>query len=91
MLQPRDFKDVAVVYDAANLSVGQAAANTRVLHRGVRHPERMHAGAGVAKVPCSGFMSSRNGEAEAGHVGVDGLILTVSDLVGFVPDADGAV
>jgi len=31
------------------------------------------------------------GEAEAGHVGVDTLILTGGDLVGFVPDAYGSV
>ena len=36
-------------------------------------------------------MCAGEGEAEAGHVDVDGLVLVGGDLVGFVPDADGAV
>jgi len=53
---------------------------------------RRHAGAGVAQVAGGGFVGTTGqGEAEAGHVGVDALILTGSDLVGFVPDAYGAV
>ena len=51
----------------------------------------IHAGAGVAEVSGGGFVGAGDGEAEAGHVGVDGLVLAVGDLVGFVPDAYGAV
>jgi hypothetical protein len=52
---------------------------------------RLHAGAGVAEVSGGGFVGAGDGEAEAGHVGIDGLGLAGGDLVGFVPDADGAI
>jgi hypothetical protein len=51
----------------------------------------LHAGAGVAEVSGGGFVGAGEGEAEAGHVRVDGLVLACGDLIGFVPDADGAV
>jgi hypothetical protein len=38
-----------------------------------------------------GFVGAGEGETKAGHVVVDRLILAGGDLVGFVPDADGAV
>jgi hypothetical protein len=53
---------------------------------------RPHAGAGVAQVAVGRHVGTTGlGEAEAGHVGVDALILTGGDLVGFVPDAYGTV
>jgi hypothetical protein len=42
-------------------------------------------------VSCGGLVGSGYGEAEAGHVGVDGFVFTGGDLVGFVPDAYGSV
>jgi len=51
----------------------------------------LHSGAGVAEVSYGGFLGSDQGEAGAGHIGVDGFVLDGGDLVGFVPDADGAV
>ena len=36
-------------------------------------------------------MRAGEGEAEARHVDVDGLVLVGGDLVGFVPDADATV
>lgn len=36
-------------------------------------------------------MGTGDGEAEEGHVGVDAFVLSSGDLVGFVPDSDGAV
>jgi hypothetical protein len=50
-----------------------------------------HAGAGVSQVSGGGFVGSGEGEAEAGHVVVDALVLTGGDLVGLVPDAYGSV
>jgi hypothetical protein len=38
-----------------------------------------------------GFVGTGDGQAEAGHVGVDGFVFSGGDLVGFVPDADGVV
>ena len=52
---------------------------------------KLHAGTGFAEVTGSGFVGASDREAEAGHVVVDALRLAVGDLVGFVPDADGAV
>jgi hypothetical protein len=51
----------------------------------------VHSGFGVAEVSGSGFVSAGDGEAEARHVGVGGLILAVGNLIGFVPDAYGTV
>jgi hypothetical protein len=51
----------------------------------------LHSGAGVAEMSGGGFLGSGQAEAEAGHIDVDGLVLAGGDLVGFVPDADGAV
>ena len=52
---------------------------------------RLHAGASIAEVSDGGFVSAGEGEAEAGHVDVDGLVLSGADLIGLVPDADGAI
>jgi hypothetical protein len=51
----------------------------------------VHAGAGVVEVSGGGLVGAGEGEAEAGHVGVDGLVVAGGDLEGLVPDADGAV
>jgi hypothetical protein len=43
----------------------------------------VHARAGIAEVFRSRFVRACNSQAESGHVGVDGLILTARNLVGF--------
>jgi hypothetical protein len=50
-----------------------------------------HAGAGFSQVSGGGFVGSGLGETEAGHIGVDALILAGGDLIGLVPDAYGSI
>jgi hypothetical protein len=49
-----------------------------------------HAGCGIAKVAGGGIVRAGAGEAVAGHVEVDGLRLSGSDLIGLMPDSNNA-